>query len=193
MRTGRGLMKKIVGHILFSALLAISNAPALLAQETGYKIGPGDALEISVWKDEALSREIIVPPDGMISFPLVEDIDATNLTVPELRKVVKKRLSDYVPDATVTVMLLRANSLTAYVIGKVNKPGQFPVNMETNVMQVLSMAGGLNPYASPNNIIILRQQAGENKKIPFRYKEVKKGENLEQNIILRRGDVVVVP
>lgn len=186
-------MKKIVGHILFSALFVISNAPALLAQETGYKIGPGDALEISVWKDEALSREIIVPPDGMISFPLVEGIDATNLTVSELRKVVKKRLSDYVPDATVTVMLLRANSLTAYVIGKVNKPGQFPINMETNVMQVLSMAGGLNPYASPNNIIILRQQAGENEKIPFRYKEVKKGENLEQNIILRRGDVVVVP
>ena len=185
-------MKKIAVCILFLGSLAVCNTAAL-PQDIGYKIGPGDALEISVWKDEALSRQITVPPDGMISFPLIGDIDVTALTVPELRKIVTKRLSEYVPGPTVTVMLIRANSLIAYVIGKANKPGQFPITMETDVMQILSLAGGLNPYASPNKIIILRQEGGKSKKIPFNYKQVEKGENIEQNIILRRGDVVVVP
>jgi polysaccharide export outer membrane protein len=124
---------------------------------------------------------------------LIGDIEATRLTVPELREVVTKRLSEYIPDPTVTVMLLGANSLRAYVIGKVNNPGQFPIGMESNVMQILSMAGGLNPFAASNKISILRQQEGKSIKIPFDYNEVKKGENLEQNILLIRGDVVVVP
>jgi polysaccharide export outer membrane protein len=176
-------------------MLVLLTAPCSLAwaQEEAYKLAPGDALEISVWKDESLSRQIVVPPDGIISFPLIGDIPVTDLSVPELRKEVKERLSEYVPDATVTVMLLEASSLTAYVIGKVNRPGQYPVNMETSVMQVLSMAGGLTPFASSGKIIILRQEDGINYKIPFNYKEVEKGENLAQNIILRRGDVVVVP
>ena len=90
-------------------------------------------------------------------------------------------------------MLLRANSLTAYVIGKVNKPGQFPINMDTNVMQILAMAGGLNPYAVPGKILVLRQKEGKTTALPFDYNEVKKGEDLKQNIVLNRGDVVVVP
>jgi polysaccharide export outer membrane protein len=136
---------------------------------------------------------VVVPPDRVISFPLIGDIDVTNLNVTKLRAVVAKKLSEFVPDATVTVMLLTINSLKAYVIGKVNKPGEFPITMETNVMQILSMAGGLNPYASQGNIHILRQKNNETKEIPFNYKEVLKGKNLEQNIILQRGDVVVVP
>lgn len=165
----------------------------VLAQESTYKLGPGDTLEISVWKDESLSREIIVPPDGVISFPLIKDIDVTSLTVTNLREIVTKKLEEYIPDATVTVMLLKADSLTAYVIGKVNKPGQFPITLETNVMQALSMAAGLNPFADSDKIIILRQENGQSIKIPFNYDEVKKGENLDQNILLKRGDVVVVP
>ncbi len=168
-----------------------SQAPAI--GENTYQIGPGDALEISVWKDESLSKEIFVPPDGIISYPLIGEIDVTRLTVPELRESVMKKLGEYVPDATVTVMLLRANSLTAYVIGKVNNPGQFPINMKTNVMQILAMAGGLNPYAVPGRILVLRQKKGKTVAWPFDYNEVKKGEGLEQNILLERGDVVVVP
>jgi polysaccharide export outer membrane protein len=185
-------MTRVVRHILVFSLLAISSFSAS-AQEKGYKIGPGDALEISVWKDEALSRQLIVPPDGMIAFPLIGDIDASDLTIPQLREMVTQRLSEYVPDATVTAMLVAANSLTAHVIGKVNRPGQYPITLETNVMKILAMAGGLNPYASPNKIIILRQEEGIDYKIPFRYGEVEKGDNLKQNILLRRGDVVVVP
>lgn len=185
-------MIRTVKHSLFFALLAISSVSAS-AQGLGYTIGPGDGLEISVWKDDALSRQLIVPPDGRIAFPLVGDIDTSGMTIPQLREMVTQRLSEYVPDATVTVMLVGASSLTAYVIGKVNRPGQYPITMETNVMQILSMAGGLNPFASANKIIILRQEDGVDYKIPFKYKEIEKGENLKQNIILRRGDVVVVP
>ncbi len=166
---------------------------AMAAEEGRYLIGPGDVLEISVWKDESLSREVIVPPDGIVSFPLAGDIDVTRMTVTDLRDAVKKKLSEYIPDATVTVMLLSINSLRAYVIGKVNKPGEFPIFMDTHVMKILSMAGGLNPFASKGNILILRQENGKTVNIPFDYGDVEDGDNLEQNIVLKRGDVVVVP
>jgi polysaccharide export outer membrane protein len=185
-------MKRLASCVLFCVFVAMCGVSAW-AQESTYKIGPGDIIEISVWKDESLSHEIIVPPDGVISFPLIKDIDVTSLTVTKLREIVTKKLEDYIPDATVTVMLLKADSLTAYVIGKVNKPGQFPIDLETNVMQALSMAAGLNPFADSDKIIILRQENGKSIKIPFNYDQVKKGENLEQNILLKRGDVVVVP
>lgn len=164
-----------------------------LAAEKAYTIGPGDVLEISVWKDESLSRQLIVPPDGVISFPLINDITVTNLTVPALRQEISKRLDDFIPDATVTVMLAKINSLQGYVIGKVNRPGQFPINQDTTVMQILAMAGGLNPFAATGKIFILRQEHGKSVKIPFNYSAVEKGRNLEQNISLKRGDVVVVP
>ena len=163
------------------------------AEENRYHMGPGDILEISVWKDEGLSRQVVVPPDGVISFPLAGDIDVTGLDVSELRDLVKKRLSEYVPDATVTVMLLTINSQRAYVIGKVNRPGEFPILMDTDVMKILSMAGGLNPFASTGNIHILRRENNKIVSLPFDYGDVEKGKGLEQNIIIKRGDVVVVP
>ena len=177
----------------FWLLIFMGIACEAKAVETLYSIGPGDTLEISVWRDDTLSREVIVPPDGVISFPLIGDIRVTNMTVAELRNTVSKKLSDYVPDATVTVILKTFNSLRAFVIGKVKNPGMFPITLDTNVMQILSMAGGLNPYASEDNIHILRQIKGSTVKIPFSYSDVLKGRNLEQNIILLRGDVVVVP
>ena len=171
-------------------IICISN---VYAAEKAYQIGPGDVIEISVWKDPDLSRTLIVPPDGIISFPLIDAINVTHLTVAELKNVVTKKLSDYVPDATVTVMLTEINSLKAYVIGKVNNPGVFPISLESNVMQILAQAGGLTPFASDGNIKILRQKGGKITKIPFDYGEVEKGKNLEQNILLQPGDVVVVP
>ncbi len=185
-------MKKSIFYVLAFLLLAITDSVAL-AKESTYCIGPGDVLEISVWKDESLSRQVVVPPDYVISFPLIGDTDVTGLTVTDLRKTVTEKLVEYVPDASVTVMLFQINSMKAYVIGKVNNPGVFPINMESNVMQILSMAGGLNPFASPDKILILRQQENKTIKIQFNYKEVEKGKNLDQNILLQRGDVVVVP
>ena len=159
-------MEKKFFYILMVLLLVVMNAVAL-AGEGKYHIGPGDTLEISVWKDESLSRKVIVPPDGVISFPLIGNIDVTNLTVRDLRTAVTKKLSEYVPDATVTVILLQMDSLRAYVIGKVNKPGEFPITMETNVMQILSMAGGMAEFAADTKILILRQEGGKTIKIPF--------------------------
>jgi len=185
-------MKYIILSIFLSLLLISVNADATEYQNT-YRISPGDEIEISVWKDESLSRQLIVPPDGFISFPLIGDINANNLSVPDLRKVVTKKLSEFVPDASVSVILLQVNSLKAYVIGKVNRPGEFPITIETNVMQILSMAGGLNPFATRGAIKILRHQNNKIIKIPFDYADVEKGKNLEQNIILKGGDVVVVP
>ncbi|MBX6421986.1 polysaccharide biosynthesis/export family protein [Thermosulfurimonas sp. F29] len=158
-----------------------------------YKIGPGDVLEISVWQDERLNRKVVVPPDGVISYPLIGDIRVTGLTVADLRKIITERLSDYVPDAMVTVMLVQINSLKAYVIGKVNRPGAYPIDLTTDVMQILAMAGGLTPFASSKKIIILRREGDRIIKIPFNYDEVSRGKNLDQDILLKRGDVVVVP
>lgn len=175
-------------------LIAMMAAPGMAISEEGrYYIGAGDILEISVWKDESLSREVVVPPDRIVSFPLIGDIDVTHLTVTQLRETVKQKLSEYVPDATVTVMLLAMDSLKAYVIGKINNPGAFPISMDTRVMNILAMAGGLNPFASKGNILILRQEGGETIRIPFDYGDVEDGNKLEQNIVLQRGDVVVVP
>ena len=174
-------------------LLYFSFTGVAFGSDTNYHIGPGDVLEISVWKDESLSRTVVVPPDGIISFPLIAGVKVTNLTVRDLRKIVTKKLSEYVPDVTVTVLLTQINSLQAYVIGKVNNPGTFPITLDTNVMQILAMAGGLNPFAAPGKIIILRQQKNSIIKIPFDYKNVERGVGLEQNILLKRGDVIVVP
>jgi polysaccharide biosynthesis/export protein len=186
MKTKRGIL------FLVSILFLFFTLPAG-ATEKPYLIGTGDVLEISVWKDESLSRTLIVPPDRIIAFPLIGDVNVAGLSVGELRDIIKKKLSDYVPDATVTVLLREINSLRGYVIGKANKPGVFPITMDTSVMQILSMAGGLNPFASETQIHILRHEKGKTVKIPFSYKEVLRGDNLDQNIFLKTGDVIVVP
>ena len=185
-------MKRFTSSLAFSALIIIliSN---VYAAEKAYHIGPGDVIEISVWKDPDLSRTLVVPPDGVIAFPLISAINVTNLTVAELKNSVTQKLSEFVPDVTVTVMLTEINSLKAYVIGKVHGPGEFPITLESNVMQILAQAGGLTPFASDGNIKILRQKGGKITKIPFDYGEVEKGKNLQQNILLKPGDVVVVP
>ena len=185
-------MRKLIGIPLL--VLAVQfYCVAVFADESTYRIGPGDVLEISVWKDESLSRELVVPPDGVVSFPLIGDIQTEFMTVDALRKKVSKLLAAYVPDATVTVILKQINSLNAYVIGKVNKPGQYGISLDTTVMQVLSIAGGINPFASEDKIHILRRKKNITIKIPFNYSQVLKGNNLEQNIVLQRGDVIVVP
>ena len=185
-------MKAVISCILGCLILAVSQYSASAA-DNFYLIGPGDVLEISVWNEPGLSKQLIVPPDGVISFPLIDPVKVTNLTTTALKKVVTKRLSEYVPDATVTVLLVEINSLNAYVIGKVKKAGQFRIDLKTSVLQILAKAGGLTPFASDANIKILRQKDNKIVNIPFDYGEVEKGKNLEQNIILEAGDVVLVP
>jgi len=170
-----------------------SPLPATAPDEEGYLIGPGDVLDISVWKDEALTRACVVRPDGFISFPLVGDIRAAGKTMPQLKSEMEKRLNRYVPEVTLFLDLKQINSLIVYVIGKVNNPGRFVLNVDTNVLQALATAGGLNIFANRNKIRILRHGTSDTTVYPFEYDEVISGKRLEQNIYLRRGDVVVIP
>lgn len=186
----RALVGMVISALVFSSAAFGAAAPG---QEISYRVNAGDVLEISVWGHETLRREIAVPPDGVIAFPLIREIDVRGMNVSAIREAVTAKLSAFVPDATVTVILLKSVGLTAYVIGKVNKAGQFPTYLDTTVMQILSMAGGFTPFASPDKIFILRQVEGKPQKIPFDYNQVVNGKHLEQDIVLQRGDVVVVP
>lgn len=163
------------------------------AASDSYIIQPGDLLEISVWKEKDLDKEMMVRPDGGLNFPLAGDIVAAGRTTEQLQKELTAKLAKYVPDPVVTVSIKQSSGNKIYVVGKVNKPGDFTVIRNVDVMQALSMAGGPTPYASVNNIKILRRVNGELKSIPFEYSQVEKGKNLEQNIVLHGGDIIVVP
>ncbi|NOZ37492.1 MAG: polysaccharide export protein [Gammaproteobacteria bacterium] len=148
---------------------------------------------ISVWKEEDLNTPVIVRPDGWINFPLVGEAKASGSSVEELRQLISEKLTKYISDPVVSVSIQDLSGNIVYVIGKVNRPGPFPIVRNVDVMQALSMAGGTALYAAVNKIKILRREHGELRAIPFEYGDVAKGKHLEQNIILQAGDVVVVP
>ena len=158
-----------------------------------YKIQPGDILMVSVWKEEDMTQEVIVRPDGQITFPLVGEAKAAGNSVEDLRLLISEGLKKYIPDPVVTVSVRQLTGNTVYVIGKVNRPGEFPIVRNIDVMQALSVAGGTSTYAALNDIKILRRENGKLRALSFKYAEVEKGKRLEQNIILQAGDVVVVP
>lgn len=162
--------------------------------DSAYRVQPGDLLEVSVWKEEDLQRQVLVRPDGGFSFPLAGDIVATGKTVPELRQEIASKLQKYIPDLVVTVTVTEIRGNKIFVLGQVNDPGEFIVNPRVDVMQALSMAGGTTAFAALNDIVILRREpSGSQQAIRFAYKDVERGRSLEQNIVLHSGDVVVVP
>lgn len=160
---------------------------------SSYLIGAEDVLMISVWKEPELNREVTVRPDGGISFPLAGDIDVQNKTVDQVREAVTDKIKKYIPKAEVTVSLVKASSYRIYVLGKVNKPGQYVLGSYVDVLQALSLANGLTPYASSDKIKILRRENGIERVYPFAYSMASSGERTDQNIMLRSGDVVLVP
>lgn len=160
---------------------------------SGYKIGPEDVIKISVWKDESLSKEALVRPDGNISFPLIGEIMASGKTVEELQKEVTQRIAPFISDPSVNVEMIKVNNYKIYVIGRVTRSGEYLVGHPPDVVQVLSMAGGLTPFASENEIKVFRRRNGKEQIFPFQFGDVKSGKHLEQNIILLPGDEVVVP
>lgn len=180
--------------------VAVAQVPAssagqvtMAAASSGYRLGPEDVLEISVWREDALKREVLVRPDGGISYPLIGDVQAAGKTIDELRGEITKRLEKFVPDAAVSVTVLKAGSQKIYVLGKVTKPGEFPVGRNVDVLQALSMAGGLTQFADQNGIRVVRRDGDRQQVFPFEYGRIVRGENMQQNILLRAGDVVVVP
>jgi polysaccharide export outer membrane protein len=179
--------------LLTSLSLQITRAEEISSTNSIYKIQPGDVLEVSVWQEENLQKQVLVRPDGGMSFPLAGDMQAAGKSVTEVQKLITERLTKYIPDPVVTVSTLKLDGNKVYVIGKVARPGEFQANRYMDVVQALSMAGGMTPYAADNKITVLRRENGKQRSIPFRYGDIEKGEDLEQNIILQSGDVVVVP
>ena len=175
------------------SLTPVAPAAEAAAPTPDYRIGPEDVLEISVWKEEALKKPVLVRPDGGISFPLAGDIQAAGKTAQQLQEEITQRLEKFMADPAVSVSVVKIASNKIFVIGRVNKPGEFVTGRYVDVLQGLSMAGGLTPFAAENDIKVLRRESGKDLVFPFRYSDVKKGEHLEQNIILKGGDVVVVP
>ena len=171
----------------------VTHADEGTASGETYRIQPGDVLEISVWKEESLLREVLVRPDGGLSFPLVGNIQAAGKSVEALQAEVAEHLTKYIPDPVVTVSIRQLSGNKVYVIGKVARPGEFVANRYMDVVQALSVAGGMTPYAASNKVKVLRRENGVLKSIPFRYGDIEKGEDLDQNIILQSGDVVLVP
>ena len=182
-------MRAIV-KVLLCSLTALGLLSVAPADEPPYTVKAGDVLAVAVWKEPDLtSNAVLVRPDGTFSFPLVGQVDARGKTVQELQNLITERLKKYIADPVVTVSVQEVKGNKVYVIGQVTKPGEFVVNPSVNVMQALSMAGGGTAFASLNNIIILRGQVA----LPFHYNDVVHGKDLQQNVELQAGDIVVVP
>jgi polysaccharide export outer membrane protein len=185
-------MKRVVRLILFFAL-AGAHALAADAATDGYKLQPGDLLQVVVWKETDLQSEVLIRPDGGISFALAGDMQAAGLTTDELRAELETRVRKLVPGGVVTVSVKAPNGNRVFVIGKVNRPGDFPLLRPIDVMQAISMAGGVTPFASTNSIRVLHRDGVHLNSVRFRYNDVTKGRHLEQNILLQSGDTVIVP
>lgn len=182
---GAGLMNPALAQDRQRAAQVVEGA-------SDYMIGPDDALDIAVWKEETLQRKVVVRPDGKISFPLIGEIPAASRSAEDLQQEITVRLKKYIPDPVVTVVVEKV-AYKIYVIGEVKNSGQYQVGHYLDVVQALALAGGLTPYAAENKIKILRRENGVERVIQFEYGKVESGSDLKQNIILKRGDVVVVP
>lgn len=164
-----------------------ANAPA------DYVIGPDDVLQVVFWREKDLSSDVVVRPDGKISLSLINDVHAAGLTPEQLREEVTKAASRFVTDPSVTIVVKAINSRKVFVTGMVNKPGTYALNDRMTVLQMLAVAGGLSEFAKGEEIVVMRTEQTETKSYKFNYKDVRKGKNLAQNIVLRPGDTIVVP
>jgi len=186
-------MKSFSGLCLLFILCMGSVRSKDVSAADGYKLQPGDILTVNVWKETDLQGEVLIRPDGGMSFALAGELQAAGHTVGELTALLEARVRKFIPDAVVTIAVKASNGNRVYVIGKVNRPGDFALSRPTDVMQALSLAGGATPFADTNAIRILRRDGDRQSSISFRYGDVEHGRSLEQNILLQSGDTVVVP
>jgi len=170
-----------------------ANGAAAATSDPNYTIGAQDVLDINVWKEAELTRSVPVRPDGKISLPLLNDVQAAGLTPTQLSDELTKDLKKFITDPQVTVIVTQINSQRVYILGEMTRPGAYPLLPGMTVLQALSSAGGFTQFASLKKIYVLRSEGGKQEKFPFNYKEVVKGKNTEQNIVLKAGDQIVVP
>lgn len=181
-------------HFMMVVLLALTSGAAFSQVNAAYTLRHGDALMVSVWRDEALRMEVRVLPDGSITFPLAGRVEVAGLTTPEAEARIAEKLKKYIPEAVVTVSIMATDGNRVYVLGKVVTPG--PVTLtspETTVLQILSQAGGLDRFADGNAIRVLRSSPKGNQILPVRYNDLIKGSQLETNVVLMPGDTILVP
>jgi len=193
-----------VQRLLELLIICIANIPVLVSAAplvdaeptvtpTSYQIQPGDVLTVAVWREPDLQLEVLVRPDGGFSVPLIGEVDANGKTIPELRQELLDGYGKLIPDTDVSVSIKQLNGNKVYVIGKVGRPGAFMMLRPMDVMQMLSMAGGVTPFAAVDDIKILRRNGTIQQVFGFQYSSVESGHELEQNIMLKSGDVIVVP
>jgi polysaccharide export outer membrane protein len=159
----------------------------------GYVIGAEDVLSIVFWRDKDMSADVVVRPDGKISLPLLNDVDAAGLTPDQLRSQLVKAASKFVEDPNATVVVKEIHSRKVFITGNVAKAGTYPLMGDMNVLQLIALAGGLAEYADSKNIMIMRNEGGRQESFKFNYKDVTKQKHVEQNIVLKPGDTVIVP
>jgi polysaccharide biosynthesis/export protein len=167
-----------------------NTAPLVLPK--GYVIGPEDVLSIVVWREKDMSADVVVRPDGKISLPLLNDVQAAGNTPEQLAEIVEKAAAKYVTDSDATVIVKAINSRKVFVLGEVAKPGTVPLTSEMNVLQLIASVGGFLEYANKDNVTILRTENGRERRFRFNYNDVVEGKNLQQNIMLQPGDTVLI-
>src|SRR6516162_1870750 len=167
--------------------------PSVNPVGASYVIAPDDVLAIDVWKEAEITRTVPVRPDGKISLPLLNDVQAAGLTAMDLASVIAERLKKFIANPQVTVIVTTVNSQKIFILGEVPRPGVLPLLPNMTVLQAVSSAGGFTQYANQKGIYVLRTENGQQVKYPFNYREVVKGVNIQQNIMLKPGDTIVVP
>ena len=184
-------MFRSVQILLLASSLSISGFS--LAAESAYQLNPGDTLLVSVWREDALHKEVRVLPDGSITFPLAGPVEVGGLSTPEVAKRIAAKLKAYLPDPIVTVVIIGIEGNRAYVLGKVPKPGAVLMSGPTTVLQALSMAGGLDKFADETAIKVVRLKGGDQEILPVNYRDLISGRNMVTNLLLKAGDTLVVP
>jgi polysaccharide export outer membrane protein len=170
-----------------------SSAAKPATTDPNYVIGPQDVLDVSVWKEPELSRSVPVRPDGKISMPLLNDVQAAGLTPMQLTAQITTNLKKYIADPQVTIVITQINSQRIYILGEVNHPGALPLLPGMTMLEALSSAGGFTIFANLKKIYLMRKVNGQEQKYPFNYKDVIRGKSTEQNFTLQPGDTIVVP
>lgn len=172
---------------------ATAGLPSSATNDPNYVIGPQDILDVDVWKEPEITRTVPVRPDGKISLPLLNDVQAAGLTPTQLSAHITSELKKYITDPQVTVIVSKINSQRVYILGNVARQGGYALLPQMTVLQALSDAGGFSTFANRKGVYVIRQENGKQKKFLFNYDDVVKGKHIDENILLKPGDTIIVP
>lgn len=195
------MKKNIIFFLLMPFIVFVMLNPTVRCEEAimntdaseHYRIGKGDILEIVTWKESDFSKEVLVRTDGKITFPLLDDIKAAGKTPEQLKRQIEHQLKDFIDNPNVTVSVVQPSSQQFYILGEVARTGEYPLTKNLTVLQAFALAGGFTEWASKKEIILFRKEEGKKKIIRINYKDIIRGKNLEQNVIIKADDTIVVP